>query len=47
MAVGMMIPGFLSGVVQQSVGYFWLFAISLLLGIPGMIPIFFLPFENE
>jgi MFS transporter, PAT family, beta-lactamase induction signal transducer AmpG len=47
MAVGMMIPGFLSGIVQQSVGYFWLFTISLLLGIPGMIPIFFLPFDNE
>jgi MFS transporter, PAT family, beta-lactamase induction signal transducer AmpG len=47
MAVGMMIPGFLSGIVQQSVGYFWLFTISLILGIPGMIPIFFLPFDNE
>jgi MFS transporter, PAT family, beta-lactamase induction signal transducer AmpG len=47
MAIGMMIPGFLSGIVQQSVGYFWLFTISLLLGIPGMIPIFFLPFDNE
>jgi len=47
MAVGMMIPGFLSGIVQQYVGYFWLFTISLLLGIPGMIPIFFLPFDNE
>jgi MFS transporter, PAT family, beta-lactamase induction signal transducer AmpG len=47
MAVGMMIPGFLSGIVQQSVGYFWLFTISLLLGIPGMIPIFFLPFDKE
>jgi MFS transporter, PAT family, beta-lactamase induction signal transducer AmpG len=47
MAVGMMIPGFLSGIVQQSVGYFWLFTISLLLGIPGMIPIFFLPFDSD
>jgi len=47
MAVGMMIPGFLSGIVQQMVGYFWLFSISLLLGIPGMIPIFFLPFDND
>ena len=47
MAVGMMIPGFLSGIVQQSVGYFWLFTISLILGIPGMIPIFFLPFDPE
>lgn len=47
MAVGMMIPGFLSGIVQQSVGYFWLFTISLMLSIPGMIPIFFLPFDNQ
>jgi PAT family beta-lactamase induction signal transducer AmpG len=47
MAVGMMVPGFLSGIVQQSVGYFWLFTISLFLGIPGMIPIFYLPFDSE
>ncbi|MDR3611666.1 MAG: MFS transporter [Ignavibacteriaceae bacterium] len=47
MALGMMIPGFISGIVQQSVGYFWLFSIALLLGIPGMIPIFFLPFDTE
>ena len=47
MAVGMMIPGLLSGIVQQAVGYFWLFSICLVLGIPGMIPIFFLPFEKE
>jgi PAT family beta-lactamase induction signal transducer AmpG len=47
MAVGMMIPGLLSGIVQQAVGYFWLFSICLVLGIPGMLPIFFLPFETE
>jgi len=47
MALGMMIPGLLSGIVQQAVGYFWLFTISLILGIPGMLPIFFLPFETE
>jgi MFS transporter, PAT family, beta-lactamase induction signal transducer AmpG len=47
MAVGMMIPGFLSGIIQQSVGYFWLFSMALFLGIPGMIPIFFLPFDTE
>jgi MFS transporter, PAT family, beta-lactamase induction signal transducer AmpG len=47
MALGMMIPGFLSGIVQQSVGYFWLFSLALILGIPGMIPIFFLPFDPE
>jgi PAT family beta-lactamase induction signal transducer AmpG len=47
MAVGMMIPGFLSGIIQQSVGYFWLFSLALFLGIPGMAPIFFLPFDTE
>jgi PAT family beta-lactamase induction signal transducer AmpG len=47
MALGMMVPGFLSGYVQQIVGYFGLFSISLLLGIPGMIPIFFLPFDQD
>jgi PAT family beta-lactamase induction signal transducer AmpG len=45
MALGMMIPGFLSGYVQHAVGYLGLFSISLLLGIPGMLPIFFLPFD--
>lgn len=47
MAVGMMIPGFISGIVQHSIGYFWLFSLALFLGIPGMIPIFFLPFDTE
>ncbi len=47
MAVGMMVPGLLSGFVQHAVGYFWLFSICLLLGILGMLPIFFLPFETE
>ena len=47
MAFGMMIPGVLSGFIQHAVGYFWLFSLSLLLGIPGMIPIFFLPFDTE
>jgi len=47
MALGMMIPGFLSGYVQQAVGYLGLFGIVLLLGLPGMIPIFYLPFETE
>jgi PAT family beta-lactamase induction signal transducer AmpG len=47
MALGMMIPGFLSGYVQQAVGYLGLFSISLLMGIPGMLMIFFLPFETD
>lgn len=47
MAIGMMVPGLLSGILQQAFGYTGLFAISVLLGIPGMIPIFFLPFSED
>lgn len=47
MAVGMMVPGLLSGILQQLLGYSGLFLVSVLLGIPGMIPIFFLPFSEE
>ena len=43
MAFGMMIPGLLSGFIQNEVGYFLLFVISFLCTIPGMITIFFLP----
>lgn len=43
MAVGMMIPGFVSGFLQQQVGYFWLFVLSFVFTIPGMLTIFFLP----
>ncbi|MFH1052065.1 MAG: MFS transporter [bacterium] len=43
MAVGMMLPGFFSGFLQQEVGYFWLFVLSFLFTIPGMLTIFFLP----
>ncbi len=47
MAIGMMVPGFISGFLQQSVGYFWLFTFSFLFSIPGMAIIFFLPiYEN-
>lgn len=47
MAVGMMIPGFVSGVIQMEVGYVWLFTLSVLTTIPGMITIFFLPLEDD
>lgn len=47
MAVGMMIPGFTSGVIQMEVGYVWLFTLSVLTTIPGMITIFFLPLDDE
>ncbi len=47
MAVGMMVPGFISGVIQQAVGYLWFFSISAVLTIPGMFVILFLPFDFE
>ncbi|MBI5324010.1 MAG: MFS transporter [Ignavibacteriae bacterium] len=47
MAFGMMLPGFISGVVQELVGYFWFFAISVLMTIPGMLTLLFLPLDNN
>ena len=47
MAIGMMIPGLISGLLQEQVGYFLLFTISFICTIPGMLTIFFLPFEEE
>ena len=43
MALGMMLPGFLAGWVQQKAGYFLFFVIVCLLTIPGMLTIPFLP----
>jgi PAT family beta-lactamase induction signal transducer AmpG len=43
MALGMMIPGTLSGYLESSIGYTILFAISFLASIPGMLIIFYLP----
>lgn len=47
MALGMIIPGILSGIVQQSYGYTVLFILSFLTTIPGIILLFFLPFKSE
>ncbi len=47
MALGMMLPGFLSGWLQMNVGYLWLFILSVIFTLPGMIIIFFLPYERE
>jgi PAT family beta-lactamase induction signal transducer AmpG len=47
MAVGLMVPGLLSGLVQQQFGYTALFVISSIMTIPGMIAIFFLPIDEE
>ena len=43
MALGMMLPGFLSGWLQQAVGYRMFFLIVCFLTIPGMLTIPFLP----
>ncbi|MBN2144139.1 MAG: MFS transporter [Candidatus Aureabacteria bacterium] len=47
MAVGIMVPGFLSGLIQAKLGYTWLFIISCITTIPGMVCIFFLPFDED
>ena len=43
MALGMMLPGFVSGWLQQSVGYTTFFIIVCVMTIPGMLTIPFLP----
>lgn len=47
MALGMIIPGSLSGVVQEIVGYTNLFIICTLIAIPGMLLIRYLPIVEE
>ncbi len=47
MALGMMLPGFVSGWLQQAVGYKTFFLIVCFLTIPGMLTIPFLPDGNQ
>jgi PAT family beta-lactamase induction signal transducer AmpG len=47
MALGMMLPGAVSGYLQQSLNYPMFFLTVCLLTIPGMVTIFFLPLEAE
>lgn len=47
MAIGMMVPGFLSGLLQHCCGYSGLFIASCFATLPGMALIFFLPFEED
>jgi MFS transporter, PAT family, beta-lactamase induction signal transducer AmpG len=47
MALGLMIPGAISGGIQQSLGYPLFFVLVCFLTIPGMITIFFIPLEPE
>ncbi len=45
MAMGMMLPGLLSGYLQDALGYYHFFIAVCLFTIPGMLTIFFLPKE--
>ncbi len=46
MAIGMMLPGLISGYIQTYFGYLWFFTISSLATIPGMLLIFKLPMDD-
>lgn len=47
MALGLMLPGAISGQIQQSIGYPTFFIYVFLLTIPGMATIFFIPLDEE
>jgi len=47
MALGMMLPGLISGYLQEKLGYPLFFILVCLLTIPGMITLFFIPLEEE
>ena len=47
MAAGLLIPGAVSGELQQMFGYEQFFLISFLVSIPGIIVIFFLPLNRD
>ncbi|BAY32581.1 major facilitator transporter [Nostoc carneum NIES-2107] len=46
MALGLMLPGAISGTIQQAVGYPLFFVLVCLLTIPGMLTIFFIPLQE-
>jgi MFS transporter, PAT family, beta-lactamase induction signal transducer AmpG len=47
MALGMMLPGIVSGFLQPVLGYPLFFSLVCLLTIPGMIILFFIPLKEE
>jgi len=47
MALGMMLPGMVSGFLQEYLGYTKFFIAVLILTLPGMITIFFIPLDNN
>lgn len=46
MALGMMLPGLMSGYIQQAIGYPAFFILVFLATIPGMVTLFFIPLED-
>lgn len=47
MALGMMLPGLVSGYIQEYLGYQAFFIVVCLLTIPGMLTILFIPYEDD
>ncbi|PSF36793.1 MFS transporter [Aphanothece hegewaldii CCALA 016] len=47
MALGMMIPGAISGYLQQQIGYKYFFIVVCALALVGIATIFFLPWDDE
>jgi MFS transporter, PAT family, beta-lactamase induction signal transducer AmpG len=47
MALGMMLPGLVSGYIQQALGYPLFFVFVFLLTIPGMLTLFFIPLSDK
>jgi PAT family beta-lactamase induction signal transducer AmpG len=47
MALGMMMPGLISGYLQSALGYQQFFIVVCLLTLPGMAAIFFIPLDDQ
>lgn len=47
MALGMMLPGMISGAVQEAVGYYVFFIIVCIATLPGFITLLFIPLDPE
>ncbi|TWH50328.1 MFS transporter [Dulcicalothrix desertica] len=47
MALGLLLPGAISGAIQKQMGYPLFFIFGLLLTLPGIISIFFIPLEDN
>lgn len=47
MALGMMLPGFISGYIQEAVGYKMFFIIVCILALPGILTILFIPKDEK